>query len=276
MSDNRLFEDPIHANIYAKYRSIAPNNVIKIIIDYLGEKVSPNNWHIAVDVGCGSGQATNSLAQYFHRCYGLDVSAAQIKVATDSQHPINVVYEICSAENMSTIDTNSVQLVTAFQCVHWFDFEKFMRETTRVLVDNGVVALVGNLFGEAIDPNNPEDNSINGLLYDWRCDQRMPRFSDTKIKDNNYMDYKFDDNYEYKYLDNIRQPKIITSLDIIGRLESSSRYQELLARDPESAQMIIEDYKDRLKAILKIDNLLNKQITAYYTYFIALGRKLTN
>jgi trans-aconitate methyltransferase len=60
----------------------------------LKRKIDSNDWNIAVDVGCGSGQGTNKLSQYFKKVFGFDVSPAQINEALNSKHLSNVFYEV--------------------------------------------------------------------------------------------------------------------------------------------------------------------------------------
>jgi len=90
----RIFEGSNHANIYSKFRPIVPDNVIDCVLDYLKRKIDSNDWNIAVDVGCGSGQGTNKLSQYFKQIFGFDVSPAQINEALNSKHSSNVFYEV--------------------------------------------------------------------------------------------------------------------------------------------------------------------------------------
>ncbi|XP_054157375.1 putative methyltransferase DDB_G0268948 [Oppia nitens] len=274
----RLFESIKHANIYAKYRATVADNVIKAILEYLGHKLPTNQWDTVVDVGCGTGQGTNSIAPYFKHCYGFDVSAAQIKVAKESPHADNVQFEVCPAESLPSITANSVQLVTAFQCVHFIDFDKFIDETSRVLADNGVLALVGNQIGDTIDPCNPDDRTIAKLVYDTRRDPRMMAYNHPNRSqlENYYRDYKFPANYEYHYLDNITATKTVTAADILGRIESASRYQSLASNEPQTAKKLSQEFTDNLKSLLKCEDLSAKQLTMNYNYFIAMGRKISN
>ncbi len=90
----RIFEGSNHANKYAKFRPIVPDNVIDCVLDFLRQRIDSNEWNIAVDVGCGSGQGTNKLSQYFRKVFGFDVSPAQINEAKNSKHSTNVFYEV--------------------------------------------------------------------------------------------------------------------------------------------------------------------------------------
>lgn len=51
-----------------------------------------NTFHLAVDVGCGSGQSTHVLASRFEKVVGTDISKAQIEAAKQAAHPPNISY----------------------------------------------------------------------------------------------------------------------------------------------------------------------------------------
>ncbi|XP_054157088.1 putative methyltransferase DDB_G0268948 [Oppia nitens] len=281
----RLFEGRKHANLYVKYRATVPDSVIKRVLDYLGHKIDSTDWNNAVDVGCGSGQATNRIAQYFKHCYGLDVSPAQIKMAKEAIYPHNISYEVSPAENMPSIPTNSIQLVTAVQAVHWFDFEKFMIEMSRVLVTNGVVAIIGFSYPDTRDPRNTDDeritHMINELLF---SDQRLIPYRNphhirnlqTTLHENLYRNLQFPDNYEIQYIDDIKMSTTVPAQHVVGRFESSSQYQTIVKNDPNTAQQILQQLRHKLQEILEINDLSNIQVINNYHCFIALARKLSN
>ncbi|XP_072029688.1 putative methyltransferase DDB_G0268948 [Amphiura filiformis] len=128
-----------HAIIYKKYRPQADSTAIQRIINYVKEKRS-TSLTLAVDIACGSGQGTGSLAPHFDKVIGIDISSAQINEAIRTNKDKNVEYKVGDAENIPVPD-NSVELVTCSQAVHWFDFDTFLREVDRILTPNGVIAV---------------------------------------------------------------------------------------------------------------------------------------
>ena len=62
-----------------------------IVIFIINSQVS-EPYHLAVDVGCGSGQSTRPLAPYFKKVIGVDVSEAQIAKARCADNPPNVEF----------------------------------------------------------------------------------------------------------------------------------------------------------------------------------------
>jgi len=80
------------------------------------------------DCGCGSGQASTALAEYFEVVHATDVSPEQIDAA--KPHP-RVRYSVAQAER-SGLGEATVDLVTVAQALHWFDVDAFYAEARRV------------------------------------------------------------------------------------------------------------------------------------------------
>jgi SAM-dependent methyltransferase len=91
---------------------------------------------LAWDCATGSGQAAVALANHFDRVIATDASGAQIVAAV--AHP-RVEYRICPAES-SGLASDSADLVTVGQALHWFDRPAFYAEARRVLRPDGVLA----------------------------------------------------------------------------------------------------------------------------------------
>ena len=119
-----------HAVDYAKFRPRYP----KELFQYLAT-IAPGK-QLAWDCATGNGQAAVALAEFFERVIATDASEKQIDNA--EVHP-RVEYRIAPAEN-SGIESNSVDLITVAQALHWFELERFDTEARRVLKPGGVVA----------------------------------------------------------------------------------------------------------------------------------------
>ncbi|MFD1259936.1 class I SAM-dependent methyltransferase [Entomomonas asaccharolytica] len=117
---------------YARFRPEYPAELVAFLASVVPAK------KIAVDVGCGNGQLTKQLAQYFSTVVGIDPSASQIDNAIPHEH---VSYYCASAEQIPLTD-NCANLITAAQAAHWFDLLKFYAEVQRIAVDGGVLALI--------------------------------------------------------------------------------------------------------------------------------------
>ena len=121
------------ADIYAKYRPGYPSSLIDYILSFVQEK------NIAWDCATGNGQAAFLLAGRFEKVFGSDMSAKQISKA--KQAP-NIEYSVSAAEKTSFPD-NFFDLITVAQAYHWFNFQNFFEEASRVGKNNGIVAIWG-------------------------------------------------------------------------------------------------------------------------------------
>lgn len=130
---------------YALYRPDYPGELAQYLAD-----IAPAR-HLAVDVGCGSGQFTRQLAAGFDAVIGLDPSADQIAHAQPHER---VRYARAPAENLG-LDDHSANLITAAQAAHWFDLPRFYAEARRIAAPGAVLALIS--YGVArLDPDLDE------------------------------------------------------------------------------------------------------------------------
>ncbi len=120
-----------HAASYAAYRPGYPPRLFEILATL------PRERRLAWDSGTGNGQAAVALAECFERVVATDPSEEQLRHALP--HP-RVEYRVGQAED-SGLAEGSVDLVTAAQAFHWYDFDRFFDEVRRVLVPGGVVAV---------------------------------------------------------------------------------------------------------------------------------------
>jgi len=117
---------------YARFRPEYPPE----LADFLAS-LAPD-LRLAVDVGCGNGQLTRSLASYFDMVIGLDPSVDQIANAVPNER---ITYQCAPGEKLP-VPGHSASLITAAQAAHWFDLPAFYQEVRRVGVAGGVLALI--------------------------------------------------------------------------------------------------------------------------------------
>jgi hypothetical protein len=121
------------AKSYAAYRPEYPGSLYKFIFSHL--KQSQTAW----DAGTGSGQSAAILANHFTTVHASDISAEQLTHAIKKP---NIIYAEAPSEN-SGYPSNSFDLVTAAQAIHWFDFDAFYEEVRRVARKHALIAVFG-------------------------------------------------------------------------------------------------------------------------------------
>ena len=132
MSKNKNNPFESGADDYAKHRPTYPLELASDLASHC-----PNT-SLAIEVGCGTGQFTNSLAKCFNQVIATDLSEAQIKSAPKQS---NITYQSEPAEKISAQD-KSASLIVAAQAAHWFELDKFYAEAKRVGLKDALVALL--------------------------------------------------------------------------------------------------------------------------------------
>lgn len=135
------------SDLYAKYRPSYPAALYDHILSFVQEK------NIAWDCATGNGQAANVLADHFQKVIASDISQSQIDKATKKD---NIEYVVCAAES-TPFTENTFDLVTVAQAYHWFDWNEFKKETTRVCKQGAIIAVW--MYGG----HRTDDEKINTL-----------------------------------------------------------------------------------------------------------------
>ncbi|QXX85285.1 class I SAM-dependent methyltransferase [Acinetobacter lwoffii] len=132
--ENREFKDHFsqQSQDYALFRPHYPDALGKLLAE-----LSPST-KLAVDIGCGSGQLSEVLANYFDQVMAIDASSEQIAQA--KPHP-KIQYGQAFAEDIPCAD-QSVDLISVAQAAHWLDLEKFYAEVRRIARPNAILALI--------------------------------------------------------------------------------------------------------------------------------------
>ncbi|EFC46716.1 predicted protein [Naegleria gruberi] len=151
----KLFTGSSHTEMYAKYRPTYPDELFEQIVALNCSK-DQKKLNI-LDVGCGSGQASFSLAKYAKLLVGVDPSENQIKQAKQKESQSNIqgckfdfivgtdvnllecVNQLESFHQSTTCE-NQFDLIVVAQSLHWFNFETFFNNVSKMLAPNGVFA----------------------------------------------------------------------------------------------------------------------------------------
>jgi ubiquinone/menaquinone biosynthesis C-methylase UbiE len=131
MAFHDVFSD--RSSEYAAQRPTYPDGLFAFIAERAPSKQA------AWDCATGNGQAAVGLVRHFTRVEATDASAAQLAHALPAPR---VRYSVQPAEQTTFADGAFDALCVA-QSLHWFDFDRFFAEATRVLKPGGVFAAWG-------------------------------------------------------------------------------------------------------------------------------------
>jgi hypothetical protein len=129
---------------YASFRPSYPKELLDFILSN-----TPGRER-AWDCGTGNGQLAVELVRYFDRVDGTDISANQLAQAPQ----IPTLYFSQQPAEKTDLPDGSIDLITVAQAIHWFDFEQFYAEVSRVAAFDARIAVIGYpLFSinEAVD-----------------------------------------------------------------------------------------------------------------------------
>jgi trans-aconitate methyltransferase len=137
------------AAYYARYRVPYPLELIADIVAHFGLDGSGR----LLDLGCGPGTLTLTLARYFESVLALDVSAEMIAQGEHLSTADNITWRVMPAEDISP-ELGTFRLVTCGSSFHWMDRDLVLARVREMLEPGCGIALVGGSGGWL---DGPED-----------------------------------------------------------------------------------------------------------------------
>ncbi|PRT55028.1 putative S-adenosylmethionine-dependent methyltransferase CRG1 [Wickerhamiella sorbophila] len=226
----------------SRYRSLRPEYPPKFydfIFEHFSEKPK-----LAVDVGCGTGQATVEVAKRVVEAIGMDHSKAMVELATDMNQLPNLSFRVGDDHAFATeFAPDSVDLVTVAEAAHYFDLENFYKAAHTILKPNGLLVIWG--YRNDVIQGEPEATKIVAkYCYDPAY---LGRYYDEGLKkfDKFYADYKIPNDLFRDVLYH-QNPATTLSDDELLELRRTTSLRDYLAyfRSFSSYQNWFDDHSD--------------------------------
>jgi len=133
---------------YVKFRPSYPieliNHLKKIGIITTGQNIA--------DIGSGTGIFSKLLLNTDNYVYAVEPNKEMRNAAEKSlKSTPNFISVDGTAEN-TTLEENSIDIITAAQCFHWFDLQKTKKEFFRILKQNGYIIIIWNVRNSEESP----------------------------------------------------------------------------------------------------------------------------
>ncbi|XP_018979470.1 putative methyltransferase DDB_G0268948 [Cyprinus carpio] len=267
----RHFEGKDHAESYQRYRVSPPQELVDEVLNFLRKRIQ-GYLDLAVDVGCGSGQGTELLAPHFLTVVGIDVSPAQLEIASSKEHAPNVSYRQSPAEELPFED-GVADLVTSMAAAHWFDHPRFLREADRILRPGGCLALLSYTmdfeleYGESTSKLNEICQEFYAALHPFR--KAYIGSSSLEVYKKIYDSVSYNDKEWHECL---KCRMIMPLSGFIGLVETFSTYQGFLEKDPVEAKRLSQTITDRLLEEMGASST-DAEVTVVVKYFYLLASK---
>lgn len=264
-----------HAYNYSIFRPSPPKELVHRIIDFLKETIPPPFTN-AVDIGCGSGQSTQVLAPFFKSIVGVDNSESQINHALKRNTFQHITYKVGSSDYLE-FEENSVQLVTAGQCAHWFEIPKFFVQAEKVLQQGGVLALYCYNVPELKYKNADLKPCVNKFFFTTMRDYILP--NSIMVDEYSYdcePFRKFPFSSENSLMEKFTLEVKDTSVaDLIGYVSTRSSYQNFKQqKGDELAEEVLVNLRNEIMEATGSDLTQEEtKIDLKFPFSLVLGRK---
>ena len=233
---------------YHKFRPSYPSNLFEFLSSMTSEH------QLSWDCGTGNGQSANSLTHYYEKVFATDPSTQQIENAKLHKR---IIYRVETAEKTS-LENNTVDLITVAQAVHWFNFDNFYSEVKRVLKQDGIIAVWA--YGLPIIENSVDkiikhfhDNIVGDF---WQAENRLI--------ENEYETIPFP--FKQITTPNFFIQKEISFSDTVGLLKSWSATQKYIDKHNQNPIALIE------KELLEIWGEKESEKSATWKLILKVGQ----
>jgi ubiquinone/menaquinone biosynthesis C-methylase UbiE len=125
---------------YVRYRPGYPPEVLELLKSECGLTADS----VIADVASGTGIFTRLLLENGNRVFGVEPNDDMRRAGEEFLAGYPRFTSVAGTAEATTLADHSVDLVTAAQAAHWFNFEKARREFVRILKSGGWTVLLWN------------------------------------------------------------------------------------------------------------------------------------
>ncbi len=117
--------------------SLSRNNLLEHLVRY--ELLSGGKERIVLDIGCGAGHGSHTLAKKYKKVHAIDISPEAIEYAKKNWHVQNIEFGVGDCLSIPFPDSTFDEIAAFEVFEHLTDWRKFLSELRRVLKPGGVV-----------------------------------------------------------------------------------------------------------------------------------------
>jgi SAM-dependent methyltransferase len=140
----------------AAYYACGRPSYSRFLASTLATEVGLDGQGRLLDIGCGPGPLTITLAGYFEEAIGLDPDADMLAAAADrSISANNIRWVQALAKDISDLNLGRFRLVTFGQSFHWTERERVAEAVFEILDPGGALALIGHTVEGRPQPAGP-------------------------------------------------------------------------------------------------------------------------
>jgi len=126
------------AEQYHAFRPGYPADLVEFMVDTAGLAAGST----VLEVGCGTGQLTSSLAGFGFGLTAIDIGPSMIATARHHLHDAAVQLQVASFEEFEGAAAETIDLIVSGTAFHWIDPDVKFRKSARLLRPGGWLAVL--------------------------------------------------------------------------------------------------------------------------------------
>jgi SAM-dependent methyltransferase len=157
---------------YVRYRPGYPAEVVDLLQTGCGLRPE----HVIADIASGTGFFTRLLLENGNSVFAVEPNAEMREMGAHVLEGYGRLVSVAGTAEETTLNSNSVDFVTAAQAAHWFDLSRTREEFARILRPGGWCVLIWN---ERLTESTPFLHEYEKLLLTFGTDYKEVRHERT-------------------------------------------------------------------------------------------------